>query len=125
MSLSIEELDGIYEIHTETTDNGARVDGDGRTEIKNGFTFRKDKNGFIWESQFTIAENDGVWMKSTIDPSHAQDTSKFIYDEKGNPTKAMMTYKTFLKVRRLDGRLILEGRIHHGDVATKLVMTKI
>ncbi len=126
MSLTLDELDGLYDIHTETDDGGPHiVNGDGRTEIKNGFTFRKDKNGFIWESEFTISADGGVWMKSTIDPSHSSDNEKFIKDENGNPTKGMMTYKTYLSVRRSDGRLVLQGNIHHGPVATKLVMTKV
>ncbi|MEZ0259543.1 MAG: hypothetical protein ACAH80_00945 [Alphaproteobacteria bacterium] len=123
MALTLEELDGKYEIHSERVSGGMAVpDGDGMTEIKNGLTFRKDKNGFIWESSFTLAGPDRVQMESTIDPSHA-DT--FLKDEKGNLTKAMLTYRALLDASRENGRLVLRGDVKHGDEVTRLTMTKV
>jgi hypothetical protein len=123
MSLTFDELDGKYEIHSERISGGTAVpDGDGLTEIKNGLTFRKDKNGFIWESSFTLAGPDTVKMESTIDPSHA-DT--FLKDEKGNLTKAMLTYRAMLSVSRENGRLVLKGDVNHAGETTRLTMTKV
>jgi hypothetical protein len=123
MALTLEELDGKYEIHSERISGGTAVpDGDGMTEIKNGLTFRKDKNGFIWESSFTLAGPDTVKMESTIDPSHA-DT--FLKDEKGNLTKAMLTYRAMLSVSRENGRLVLKGDVNHAGETTRLTMTKV
>jgi hypothetical protein len=123
MALTLEELDGKYEIHSEKINGGSAVpDGDGVTEIQNGLTFRKDKNGFIWESSFTLAGPDRVQMESTIDPSHAD---KYLKDEKGNLTKAMLTYRATLEASRENGRLVLRGDVKHGDEITRLTMTKV
>ena len=125
MTITMDELDGKYEVRSETSDGGPYVlNGDGLTEIKNGLTYRKDKNGFIWESSFSIAGTDKVQMESTIDPSHAG-ADKFIKDEKGNPTKSMMTFRSMMEVKRENGRLVLVGEIQHGGVSTRLTMTKI
>lgn len=121
----MEELDGTYDIVSETSDGGPYiVNGDGQTEIKNGLTYRKDKNGYIWESAFSI-EGDKVRMESTIDPSHAEGEDKFIKDEKGNPTRSMMTYHAILDVLRAEGKLVLKGEIKHGNITTRLTMTKV
>ncbi len=123
MAITLEELDGKYEIRSEKIEGGAAVpDGDGLTEIRNGLTFRKDKNGFIWESSFTLAGPDKVQMESTIDPSHAD---QFIKDDKGNLTKAMLTYRAELSASRENGRLVLKGDVKHGDEVTRLTMTKV
>jgi hypothetical protein len=123
MALTLEELDGKYEIHSERVEGGSTVpDGDGVTEIRNGLTFRKDKNGFIWESSFTPSGPDKVLMESTIDPSHAD---KFLKDEKGNLTKAMLTYRATLNVSREGGRLVLKGDVNHAGEVTRLTMTKV
>jgi len=123
MSLTLDQLDGKYTVHSETSQNGDFiVNGDGETEIKNGLTYRKDKNGFIWESAFSITGPDTVEMESTLDPSHA---NKFVSDNKGNPTKGMMTYKTVLTAHQDNGRLILKGTITHGNETTRLTLEKI
>lgn len=123
MGLTLEELDGKYEIHSEKISGGEAVpDGDGITEIRNGLTFRKDKNGFIWESSFTLKGADQVQMESTIDPSHAD---KYLKDEKGNLTKAMLTYRAVLDVSREGGRLVLKGDVSHAGEVTRLTMTKV
>lgn len=125
MAITMEELDGKYDVRSETSDGGPYIlNGDGTTEIKNGLTYRKDKNGFIWESAFRI-EGDKVHMESTIDPSHATGPDSFIKDEKGNPTKGMMTYKSVMEVTRVNGRLVLSGDVNHGPVVTRLILTKI
>lgn len=122
MSITLEELDGKYEIHSERVSGGTTLpDGDGVTEIKNGLTFRKDKNGFIWESSFTL-KGDKVQMESTIDPSHAD---KYLKDEKGNLTKAMLTYRALLEPSRENGRLVLKGDVSHAGEVTRLTMTKV
>ena len=124
MPLTMDELDGRYEITTKTSESGPHVlDGDGVTEVKNGLTWRKDKNGFIWESSFSIME-EAVLMQSTLDPSHAPG-GKFITDEKGNPTKSIMTYKTVMTVSRDGGRLTLSGDIRHGTTVTRVTMTRL
>lgn len=125
MSVTLEELDGKYLVHTETSQaDSSVVNGDGETEIRNGLTYRKDKNGFIWESAFSIIGPGQVQMESTIDPSHAG-TDKFIRDEKGNLTKSMMTYKTVLETGNDQGRLTLKGTIVHAGETTRLTMTKM
>ena len=121
----MEDLDGRYEVSSETSDGGPYIlNGDGTTEVKNGLTYRKDKNGFIWESSFSIVGPGKVQMESTIDPSHAQGNDKFIKDEKGNPTKSMMTYRSVLEASRENGKLVLRGEIKHGGITTRLTMTK-
>lgn len=124
MAITIDELDGKYTVKSETSKGGEfTVNGDGETEIRNGLTYRKDKNGFIWESGFTIIGDDTVQMESTIDPSHAD---KFITDEKGNLTKGMTSYRTTLAVSRGDqGQVILSGTIEHAGETTRLHMEKI
>ena len=123
MSLTLDQLDGKYIVHSETSQNGAFVvNGDGETEIKNGLTYRKDKNGFIWESAFSIIGPDTVEMESTLDPSHAD---KYVTDNKGNPTKSMMTYKTVLTAHHHNSRLSLKGTIMHGNETTRLTLEKI
>lgn len=125
MALTMDELDGKYEVRSETSDGGPYIlNGDGITEIKNGLTYRKDKNGFIWESAFSI-EGDKVAMESTIDPSHATGPDSFIKDEKGNPTRGMMTYRSVMEVKRENGKLVLVGEINHGTIVTRLTMTKL
>lgn len=124
MPITIEELDGTYEIFTETSDGGPYIlNGDGKTEVRNGLTYRKDKNGFIWESAFSIS-GDKVQMESTIDPSHARGPDSFVKDEKGNPTKGMITYRSVMEVKR-DGKYIeLCGEIHHAGSVTRIIMKK-
>jgi hypothetical protein len=125
VAITIEELDGKYEVFSEKIAGGINVpDGDGTTEIRNGLTYRKDKNGFIWESSFTIAGKDKVQMESTIDPSHAG-ADKFIRDEKGNLTKGMLTYRAILDASRDNGRLVLKGEINHGGEVTRLTLRKL
>jgi hypothetical protein len=125
VTITIDELDGKYEVFSEKVGGGSNVpDGDGTTEIRNGLTYRKDKNGFIWESSFTIAGKDKVQMESTIDPSHAG-ADKFIRDEKGNLTKGMLTYRAILDASRDNGRLVLKGDINHGGEITRLTLKKI
>lgn len=125
MGITMEELDGTYEVSSETSDGGPYIlNGDGNTEVRNGLTYRKDKNGFIWESAFSI-EGDKVRMESTIDPSHADGHENFIKDEKGNPTRSMMTYHAILDVLRDEDRLVLKGEIKHGNITTRLTMTKV
>ncbi len=125
MTITIEELDGKYEVFSEKIGGGVNVpDGDGTTEIRNGLTYRKDKNGFIWESSFTIAGKDKVQMESTIDPSHAG-ADKFIRDEKGNLTKGMLTYRAILDVSHEGPRLVLKGDINHGGEVTRLILRKL
>lgn len=124
MPITMDELDGRYEIRTETSESGPyALDADGVTDVKDGMTWRKDKNGFIWESAFTIIDG-AVLMQSTLDPSHAP-SGKFITDEKGNPTKSIMTYKTVMTVGRDQGRLTLSGEIRHGATVTRVTMTRV
>lgn len=125
MPITLDELDGKYQVRSETSAGGPFVvNGDGMTEIRNGSTYRKDKNGFIWESVFSIIGLNLVEMESTIDPSHA-DEGRYIHDASGNLTKGMTTYKTTLSASRDGDRLILQGVIEHGGETTRLTMTKI
>lgn len=123
MPITIDQLDGQYEVRSETSQGGPFVvNGDGMTVIKNGMTYRKDKNGCIWESTFTIIGPDKVEIESTIDPSHAD---AFILDAKGNPTKSIVTYKSVLDAGLVDGKVVLSGSIQHGTETTRLTMRQV
>lgn len=127
MALTLDELDGIYQVHTDIiggTPDSHRVNADGVTQIRNGRTFRKDQNGFIWESQLSIAGEDEVEIVSTLDPSHSKN-GKFILDEKGNPTKAMVSYKGILRVSNIDGLITLQGDFEHAGLTTRLTLTRV
>ena len=120
MPISFENLDGEYEVTSETSSSGSTVvNGDGVTTIKNGLTYRKDKKGYIWESSFNVISADKVAMESTVDPSHAD---VFILDDKGNPTKSIVNFKTILDAKLVDGKIILTGTIKHGNETTKLTL---
>jgi len=125
MSISFENLDGQYEVSSETSYGGPFVvNGDGITIVKNGLTYRKDKKGFIWESSFSIIGPDKVQLESTVDPSHVGDDA-FILDEKGNPTKGIVTFKSILDGKIENGKIILSGEIKHGDETTRLTMKQL
>ncbi len=125
MPISLENLDGQYDVSSETSYGGPFfVNGDGVTIIKNGLTYRKDKNGFIWESAFSVVGGDKVEIESTVDPSHAGD-SAFIVDQQGNPTKGIVTYKSVLDVKSVNGKIVMSGMIKHGKDTTRLVMKQI
>jgi hypothetical protein len=130
MTITFEELDGKYEVRSRPDIEGASytVDGDGETEIQNGRTFRKDKNGLIWESAFSIVGPDKVLMESTVDPSHskaARGGRTYLRDAQGHPTTSVLTFRTVLDVSRAGGRLVLAGVIAHGEERTRLTLTKI
>jgi hypothetical protein len=126
MPITLAELDGNYEVRSSSLDDGKphTVDGDGTTEIRNGLTYRKDKNGLIWESAFSIAGPKQVQMESTVDPSHAANPI-YVRDASGNPTTGMLTFRTVLDVTREGGKLVLSGTIAHGTEKTRLILTKI
>ena len=124
LHLTLDMIDGTYRVQTHAAD-GKTIDSTGETVIRNGLTYRKDKNGFIWESSFSIVGPTDVDMESTIDPSHAS-SEKFISDERGNLTKGMMTYRTRLTAAlNDDGKLTLSGRIEHAGSVTPITMTKV
>jgi hypothetical protein len=124
MTLTLAELDGKYEVTSRSPDGKPySVDGDGVTEIRNGLTFRKDRNGLIWESAFSLTPDGKVAMESTVDPSHTQNPV-YLRDEKGNPTTGMLTFRTILDVSREDGRIVLSGTIRHGEELTLLTLKK-
>lgn len=119
------ELEGRYEIRTETSDGGPyHINGDGITEIKDGRTWRKDEKGLVWESQFTVAGRNTVRLETTLDPSGA-DEDTFIKDSKNNLTREPVTYRGELVARQENGRLVLSGEIRHGIVTTRVTMKKI
>jgi hypothetical protein len=125
MSFSVDDLEGKYIVKSETSDGGPYiVNGDGETEIRNGLTFRLDRNGFIWESSFSVMGPKLVLMESTLDPSRAGDDA-YIKDEKGNPTKAIVTYRTVLEVGYESDRLVMEGIIEHGGETTRVKLIKV
>ena len=125
MPIKPEDLEGKYEIRSETSDGGPYlINGDGITEIKDGRTYRKDKNGYIWESLFKIIGKDKIGLESTCDPSLA-DEDLYIKDNKNNLTRDKVTYKGDLIARTEFGRLVLRGEIRHGVVTTRITMTKI
>jgi hypothetical protein len=96
MAISLEDLDGEYDVTSETSYGGPfHVNGDGVTVIKNGLTYRKDKSGCIWESAFSIVGENQVQIESTVDPSHAE-TPMYIVDAQGNPTSGIVTYRSVL-----------------------------
>jgi hypothetical protein len=125
MPITLEKLDGEYEVRSETSYGGPfHLNGDGLTIIKNGLTYRKDKAGFIWESAFSIIAGDQVQIESTVDPSHAGDNA-FITDEKGNPTKGIVTYKSVLNAKIVNDKIVMNGDIKHGTETTRLTMTQL
>ncbi len=125
MPVTLEDLDGQYEVTSETSQGGPFVvNGDGITVIKNGLTFRKDGKGCIWESSFSVIGDGKVQIESTVDPSHAG-ADMFILDEQGNPTKGIVTYKSILDAKIEDGKVVLSGMIDHGSESTRLTMKKI
>ena len=125
MPISLETIDGQYEVSSETSYGGPfHVNGDGITVVKNGLTYRKDKNGCIWESSFSVIGPDKIQMESTVDPSHAGDDA-FILDEKGNPTKGIVTFKSVLDGKIENGKIILSGTIKHGNETTRLTMKQL
>ncbi len=125
MPISLSELDGQYEVTSETSYGGPFfVNGDGITIVKNGLTYRKDNKGFIWESAFSVIGEDRVKIESTVDPSHAGD-GVFILDQQGNPTKGIVIFKSVLDAAIVDGRIVLSGVIKHGKETTRLTMRKV
>lgn len=123
--LTIEDLDGKYRVDSGTASGGIIVvNGDGETEIRNGLTYRKDKNGFVWESVFSVVGPDKVKIESTVDPSAAP-PDKFLKDAQGNLTEEIVTYHGTLDVVHDGDTLILRGTLQHGDETTCLTMTKI
>lgn len=127
MVVTLDELDGIYEVRSANMVKGRKneVDGDGTTEIRNGLTFRKDRNGMIWESSFSVIdEGRKVEMESTVDPSHAGHKT-FLHDSEGQLTKGILRFKTVLDVSEERGSLVLSGVIEFGEEKTLLVMRKI
>jgi len=125
MPISLDDLDGEYNVKSETSQNGPfSVKGDGTTTIKNGMTYRKDANGCIWESAFSVIGPDKVQIESTVDPSHAGE-DVYILDPKGNPTKSIVTYRSVLDAGLEDGKVILSGTIDHAGSTTHLVMKKV
>lgn len=124
-NITAADLEGEYEITSETSDGGPyKINGDGRTEIKQGRTYRKDKNGFVWESRFTITGPGKVLLESTLDPGFS-DEDNFIKDHKNNLTRQPVTYKGELLAQNERGRLVLSGEIRHGIVNTRIRMTRI
>lgn len=125
MLASLKNLDGNYEIQSETSYGGPfGLEWDNFTTIKNGLTYRKDKKGYIWESSFNIVDKDQVEIKSTVDCSHAGENA-YITDEKGNPTKSIVTYKSIMDVKIIDNKIIMSGTIKHGIETTHLTLKQI
>lgn len=124
-NITAADLEGEYEITSETSDGGPyKINGDGRTEIKQGRTYRKDKNGYVWESRFSILGPGKVQIESTLDPGFS-DEDNFIKDSKNNLTREPVTYKGELLAQNERGRLILSGEIKHGIVSTRIRMTRV
>ncbi len=125
MDISVLDIDGFYKVESVTDGETAfSPKGDGVTEIKNGLTFRKDQNGCIWESLFTVAGDDAVQLETTVDPSHTP-PGYYISDENGNPTKSIVVYKSMLDLAEQDGRIVMSGTIKHGKITTKLTFTRL
>lgn len=125
MAISVLDIDGFYKVESVTDkETGFTPKGDGVTEIKNGLTFRKDENGCIWESLFTVAGDDLVQLETTVDPSHTQ-PGYYISDENGEPTKGIVIYKSMLDLAEKDGRVIMSGEVNHGKVKTQLTFTRL
>lgn len=125
MDINVLDIDGFYRIESETDDKASfSPNGDGVTEIKNGLTFRKDNNGCIWESLFTVAGDDKVQLETTVDPSHTP-PGYYISDENGQPTKGIVVYKSMLDLSEKDGRIVMSGTVTHGKITTKLTFTRI
>lgn len=125
VNITAEDLEGEYEISSETSDGGPyKINGDGRTEIRQGRTYRKDKNGYVWESVFTVIGAGKVQIESTLDPSFS-DEDNFIKDHKNNLTRERVTYKGELLATNDRGRLVLSGEITHGIVKTRLRMQRV
>ena len=126
MPITLAELDGKYKVRSKGLEEGMpyTVDGDGETEIRNGLTFRTDRNGLVWESAFSIIGPAQVQMESTVDPGQKAETA-LLRDAKGNFTTDIVTFKTILDATRENGKLVLSGIIEHGVERTRLTMAKI
>ncbi|MFH1157503.1 MAG: hypothetical protein V1721_01245 [Pseudomonadota bacterium] len=125
MPITLESLDGSYEVQSETSYGGPfHLKGDGITTVKNGLTYRKDAKGYIWESSFSVIGKNHVQIESTVDPSHAGEGA-YITDEKGNPTKGIVTYKSILDARVVNGKIVMSGIIKHGAETTRLTLTQL
>ena len=125
MLTSLKNLDGDYEIQSETSYGGPfGLEWDNFTTIKDGMAYRKDKKGYIWECSFSIIGKDQVQVKSTVDCSHAGENA-YITDEKGNPTKSIVTYKSIMDVKTVDSKIIMSGTIKHGTETTHLTLTQL
>ena len=123
-TLNLDILDGVYEVHSCNQERlDYTVDADGMTEIRNGSTLRKDKNGYIWESKFAITGTDTVEMVSSVDPSHV--SGKYLRDKHGERTTSILTFHTVLTATWKDNRLILTGLIEHGPEKIYLKMVRI
>ena len=64
MTLTIDDLEGQYEVRSETSYGGPfHLKGDGMTEIQNGLTYRTDETGCIWETGIRISiSTPGAWL---------------------------------------------------------------
>lgn len=129
--LSLELLDGTYSLQSHAPgdahapgDDLLIANGDGKIDIRNGMSYRKDDRGFIWESTYTITGDRHVEMTTTVDPSHAGPDA-YVMDGSGNPTKGMVTYAATLTAANEDGELVLRGEIRHGGGVSALTLTKI
>jgi hypothetical protein len=125
MGLTLNDIDGKYLVKSETGSGGTfTVNEDDVTEIRDGLTYRKDKKGLIWESSFSLVEDNQVRLESTVDPSHA-DNAIYLADEKGNPTNSMMSYNTLLDVKTVDGKIVMSGTIRNGNETIRLTLQKL
>lgn len=125
MGITLNDIDGKYLVKSETSSGGVfTANDDETTEIRDGLTYRRDKKGLIWESSFSLTEDNQVKLESTVDPSQAGNTVH-LSDDKGNPTSDMLSYNTLLDVKIVDGKLVMSGTIRHGNESTRLTLKKL
>ena len=123
--MSLENLDGEYKIESKSSYKGPfQLNSDGVTEIRNGLTHRKDKKGCTWESYFRAISDNEVEIESTVDPSTAPE-DVMLYDTNGKATRDTITYKSILKAKIVDDKIVISGTIQNGNETTEITMTQI
>ena len=120
------ELDGLYQVTSTTNYQGPlEKQSDGKTEIRNGQTHRRDAANVLWTSTFKVISPTEVEMISLADPKDA-DPDFALTKVNGEPTREIVEYRTVLKyARKDDDKIQLSGTIQYGNEVVFLTMRRI
>jgi len=125
MCMNTISLDGKYQVtSTSSYDGPLQRKSDGITEIRDGKTSRVDDNKVVWNSSFTVINENEVEMISIADPTAAQGDFALTRPN-GSLTREPVEYQTILKLGRKGERIQMSGRIEYGDEVVLLTMRKI